>query len=195
MVFFGYSFSRFFRSRKAYSDDQKDYDKNNHTENIQFGFHGISVRYTAVQQARHICIDLLEHGIHLFACHLLCLHPLSRIGSCSQFQYLCLDLLIRSYAVLDLLVGSSSLIRDHVIFQGTDIGIQLFRRQVMGIFCCSDQCIVIIADGGTGLAPHLRDNDHRLTDVTLCETVMAQRIGILVTDDSHGDTGNNTCCT
>ena len=47
----------------------------------------------------------------------------------------------RSYAVLDLLVGSSSLIRDHVIFQGTDIGIQLFRRQVMGIFCCSDQCI------------------------------------------------------
>ena len=65
----------------------------------------------------------------------------------------------------------------------------------MGIFCFSNQRIVIIADGGTGLAPHLRDNDHRLTDVTLCETVMAQRIGILVTDDSHGDTGNNTCCT
>ena len=62
----------------------------------------------------------------------------------------------------------------------------------MGIFCFSNQRIVIIADGGTGLTPHLRDNDHRLTDVTLRETVMLQGVGILITHDSHGHTGDDT---
>jgi len=62
----------------------------------------------------------------------------------------------------------------------------------MGIFCCSDQGIVIIADGSTGLAPHLCDNDHGLPDVTLRKAVMLQGVGILITHDSHGHTGDDT---